>query len=108
MCGANTGERKKTLEGHQISVKALAFAPNGKVLASASHRDVRLWDVDTGTPQAILMEEEDAGQSEAVALASSPDGETLASTAGGKIYLWDFQLVVCCLKLRDAARGLKH
>lgn len=84
-----TGHRKKTLEGHQISVKALAFSLDGKTLASTSHRDVRLWDVDTGNLLATLLEREDSGQVETMALAFSPDGETFASATRNKLSLWD-------------------
>ena len=84
-----TGHRKKTLKGHQISVKALAFSPDGTTLASASHRGIRLWDLDTGDPHATLIEYEDSGQVDTLALAFSPDGETLVSTGRGKMQLWD-------------------
>ena len=84
-----TGLRKQTLEGHQISVKALACSPDGTTLASASHRDIRLWDLDTGDPHTPLIEYEDSGQVDTLALAFSPDGETLVSTGRGKMQLWD-------------------
>ena len=84
-----SGHRKKTLEGHQISVKALAFSPDSSTLASMSHLSLRLWDISTSTPRAILIDQEDSGQADTLALAFSPDGKKLASVGRGKVLLWN-------------------
>src|SRR5690606_30915488 len=75
------------LAGHSGQVNALAFSPDGALLASASEdNSVRLWNPADGSAVATL-----SGHTAAVnALAFSPDGTTLASAdSSGMILLWD-------------------
>ncbi len=83
---APTGKVLRRLEGHG-DVTALAFAKDGKTLASAcSEKKIRLWDVASGKPLCVLQGHDHTISS----LAFAPGGNVLASAGRDRVIrLWD-------------------
>ncbi|MBO0697723.1 MAG: PQQ-binding-like beta-propeller repeat protein, partial [Zavarzinella sp.] len=82
-----TGDVVSTLEGHSDAVVGVAYRPEGKRLASASHdRTGGVWDTATGRCVQTLT----GHTSRVLAVAYSPDRRFLASAGNdGTIRLWD-------------------
>ncbi|WP_438029227.1 eIF2A-related protein [Sorangium sp. So ce233] len=79
--------RAELVSGHSIVIEALAWAPDGKRLASVGYDNtVRLWHVNTGKELARL----DGHTHVVFAVAWHPDGKLLASAgADNSVCLWD-------------------
>ena len=74
-------------DGHADLVMSVSFSGDGRTLASGSYdRTIRLWDVATAKPYAVLPEQRDR----VYAAQYAPDGHTLAGASGdGTVRFWE-------------------
>src|SRR5207342_1492085 len=79
------------LEGHTGAVSAVAFAPDGHTLATASNdQTVLLWDVTDPTRPRRLGDPLPGHTVAVSAVAFAPDGHTLATASNDQtVLLWD-------------------
>jgi WD40 repeat protein/serine/threonine protein kinase len=84
---ATSGKETHHLEGHANSIKALAFSPAGRYLASAAlDQRVKVWDLNTGREAHTLKGHFDM----VFSVAWSPDGRRLATGSGDNtVKVWD-------------------
>jgi WD40 repeat protein len=81
---ASTLNELRTLP-HEAYVQAVAFSPDGRMLATAAGKAVQLYDVTTGERRAILR-----GHAKQVnTLAFTPDGRLLSGGNDETVRLWD-------------------
>ncbi|HZM81697.1 MAG TPA: TIR domain-containing protein [Candidatus Limnocylindrales bacterium] len=85
-------------------VSAVAFAPDGRTLATASYdRTVMLWDISDRTAPKRLVQLRHTDSVAAMTIA--PDGRTLAATQAHSVVLWDLTDLKAVKRLGEPLTG---
>jgi WD40 repeat protein len=98
-----TGAELLNLSGHGRALLDIAYHPSGQVLASSGYDGtVRLWDAQTGSPQAVWQTDGAVNR-----LAFTQDGRLLAgSGTDDSMWLWDMDTRNERFRLKGASDAL--
>ena len=86
---AETGELRRTVDGHKFWVQMAAFSPDGRTLATATPSDVKLWDARTGELKRTLGEQDSGNSWQKITF--TPDGKRIAIVGLWRISFWDVE-----------------
>jgi hypothetical protein len=95
---AESGKEVRAFEGHRAAVRAVAIAPTGRrVLSASDDGTTRLWDVGSGQEVGRLK----GYRSRVLSVALSADGRrALSGHEDGGVRVWDLEELeeVCCFE----------
>jgi WD40 repeat protein len=81
----DSDQQDAVLKGHADVVSALAYNPDGKLLASGDLKGtVRIWEMPRGKTRTTIE-----GDARVMSVIFSPDGKRLATSFGNTIKIWD-------------------
>jgi WD40 repeat protein len=88
---AATGAEVQSFKGHEKQITAVAYAPDGKRLASVSiDNTVRVWDIATGhAVHTLRLSSKATAGTVTEGLAFSSDGKRLAACGEETVKVWD-------------------
>ncbi|RTE82396.1 hypothetical protein BHE90_003097 [Fusarium euwallaceae] len=97
----NTGRRIWEFIDHETVIYALAFSPNGKLLASASSEVIIIWDLSTG--QRLQMMDCQSP----ISMSFSADSQRLASgSISGEMRVWEVPSGNCIWSIEGHAESV--
>lgn len=83
---ASDGRELRVFGSHNDRIAALAFSPDGNLLASASwDHGLKVWEVASGR-QVLSLAVDAVGFNSVV---FSPDGQTVVASSGKAVYVWE-------------------